>query len=106
MPLQSERIGFARRNDSQLVLVLQVDQATEVLATAVVAPVEDRFDPDLMLPFDVVIPAREAQAKRDHVVHVHLLKAVRVDGLKVVKEGSLSSHTLAAVVRAERLLLG
>jgi len=54
----------------------------------------------------VVITAREAQAKRDHVVHVHLLKAVRVDGLKAEREGAVSSHTLDAVVRAERLLLG
>ena len=105
-PLVSPKIGFRRPVETELVMVLQVDRATRHLSTAIVAPVEARFDPDRLLDFDVVVLAADLGIARDHVVHVHLMRAVLLDALQGEPVGAADPATMARVLRAERLLLG
>ena len=70
------RIGFVRAGPMRLALVIQADAANDALETTVIVPLDDRFDPRKRYPFDVVVPAAEIGASRDHVAQVHLLQRV------------------------------
>ena len=104
--LASPRIGFGRPTGGELALVLQVDRATQLLGTLIVAPVDSRFDPQRLLDFDVVIPAADLGGRVDHVAHVHLLRSVLVDAVQGEPIGAAGREAMKRALRAERLLLG
>jgi mRNA-degrading endonuclease toxin of MazEF toxin-antitoxin module len=102
--LARPRIGFAREGSMRLGLVIQADPANEALETTVVVPLDHRFDPHEVYPFEVIIPAAEIGAAADHVAQVHLLERVfqrRIGDCR----GSASAATMARVGAALALLL-
>lgn len=103
----SSRIGFAAGGaETKLAAVLQSDDATSLLRTVLVAPMGDEFDPDLLQPFDVIVPASESDRKRDRVLAVHLMRAVPLDALSLDPVGRLSPETWERVIEARGLLFG
>jgi mRNA-degrading endonuclease toxin of MazEF toxin-antitoxin module len=101
------RIGFGRDPaGSPLFLVLQADPANALLATVVAAPVTERVDPGALLPFDVVVPAGEAGQRRDHVAHIHLLRAYPVASFVPGRVGLVTARTWAHARDALRRLFG
>ena len=107
MRLSVGRIGFGRNpSGAPLVVVLQADAANALLGSVVVAPVEARFDPDALLPFAVIVERAEIDASRDHVAHVHLLRAIPIDAISTDRVGTIRPATWSIIRRALLLLLG
>ena len=98
------RIGFAQQGPLRLALVIQADAANEALETTVIVPLEDRFDPRELYPFDVVVPAGEIGTSKDHVAQVHLLERVFRQRLGN-RRGTASAATMTRVVAALCFLL-
>jgi len=102
--LAQPRIGFARADPMRLALVIQADPANDALGTTVIVPLGDAFDARKLYPFDVVVPAAEVGASRDHVAQVHLLQRVFQSRLGA-RRGAASATTMQHVAAALALLL-
>jgi mRNA-degrading endonuclease toxin of MazEF toxin-antitoxin module len=103
--LKVPAMGFAREPRRDLALVLQTDPANQILATTVVAPVDDQFSLRSLHAFDIVIPASEAGTADDRVAHLDLLQRVQTIHLGP-RTGAARSQTMAQVTAKLRLLLG
>ncbi len=98
------RLGFGARGLTEHFVVLQSDDLRG-LETLIVAPLDvdgPLYEDD---PLVVHVEAKEAGAKRPHVVLVHMLSAALVERFEAGQVGKLSARSMASVDALVRVVL-
>lgn len=99
------RLGFARSNGGELVVVIQATELNSALPTTLVAPLDVLADPYLDNHLLLPIPAAETGTDQDQVAILSHLRVAPTDRFEPGRVGKLSSVTLAALDEKLRLIL-
>jgi mRNA-degrading endonuclease toxin of MazEF toxin-antitoxin module len=99
------RLGFAPRGEEDSVVVVQADGLNAVLPSLVVVPLDSAVQLYASHPAAVLVPAREAGSRVDHVAVVPQVGVVLADRFSGGAVGRLSAQTLSKLDRVLRLVL-